>query len=422
MPTCDFENNTAVSFFLFQIDTEKLADVEIGGVPEDQIVFDGDHNYTHRRVLELEPTNHSSAECQTDKTECHDSASQTADDSDFLRVKVKQYEHYIAKLKAQLKEKEKSVMAFNHHMIKDDKLALFWTGLPNKGVFMALYGFFEPKAKNLKFSRTVGGGAPRYSHSASSKRKTGKENKISLIDELFATLVRLKVGLLVPDISQRLGISTGHFSKMFEKWIQFLRNELSQLTRFPSLQEMRQYLPEQFHQYPNTRVIIDCTEIFCQKPSSLKSQRQLWSNYKHHNTYKALVGISPDGTVVFVSNLYGGSCSDKFITKDCGILDHLEPGDSVMADRGFLIEDLLGEGVSLNLPPFRDSKDSQLSAKQVEETRRIAAVRIHVERAIQRIKVFHILDGVMPLSLHHNAEDIFKVCAYLTNFQTPIIA
>ena len=87
---------------------------------------------------------------------------------------------------------------------------------------------------------------------------------------------------------------------------------------------------------------------------------------------------------------------DKKITKDCGILKLLEPGDQVMADRGFDLEDDLPTGVTLNIPAFLDGKD-QLSAEDEIVTRRIASVRVHAERAIARIKSFRILKQVFPL-------------------------
>ena len=73
------------------------------------------------------------------------------------------------------------------------------------------------------------------------------------------------------------------------------------------------------------------------------------------------------------------------------MLDLLEEGDSVMADRGFDIEeDLLLLGVKLNIPPFLRGK-SQLSEEELVQTRRIASLRIHAERAMERIKNFHII-------------------------------
>ena len=96
------------------------------------------------------------------------------------------------------------------------------------------------------------------------------------------------------------------------------------------------------------------------------------------------------------------------------MLDLLEEGDSVMADRGFDIAML--RGVSLNIPPFLRGK-SQLSEKELIVTRRIASLRIHVERAMKRIKNFHIVDKNIPVTLTDIADRILFVCCVPTNFQ-----
>ena len=86
-----------------------------------------------------------------------------------------------------------------------------------------------------------------------------------------------------------------------------------------------------------------------------------------------------------------------------------------MADRGFDIQNILPPGVTLNIPPFKGTRD-QLTAQETEATACIASVRIHVERAIGRVRNYHILDGVLPLSLYSIANEIFTVCCLLTNF------
>ena len=68
-------------------------------------------------------------------------------------------------------------------------------------------------------------------------------------------------------------------------------------------------------------------------------------------------------------------------------MDLLEPGDNVMVDRGFDISNLVLDGISVNMPPFLAGRE-QMTA--TEETMSIAAVRISVERAIGRIKTYHI--------------------------------
>jgi len=62
----------------------------------------------------------------------------------------------------------------------------------------------------------------------------------------------------------------------------------------------------------------------------------------------------------------------------------------------------------------------QFTPDQVVQTETIAKARIHIERAIQRIKCYSILD-VIPFSMLKQAESIFQVVAALTNLQPPLI-
>ena len=172
--------------------------------------------------------------------------------------------------------------------------------------------------------------------------------------------------------------------------------------------------------YPTTRVIIDATELYIQQSSLPELQQLTFSSYKNHNTYNGLIGISPSGAVTFVSKLYPGSISDKELARQSGLLDLLECGDSVMADRDF---DILGDfapiGVKLNIPPFLRGK-CQLDSSELVETRKIASLRIHVERCMERIKNYHIFYGVMPLLMMDVSDQIFFVCATLTNVHPPL--
>ena len=87
-----------------------------------------------------------------------------------------------------------------------------------------------------------------------------------------------------------------------------------------------------------------------------------------------------------------------------------------MADKGFTIEDILPLGVSFNIPPFLGMSD-QMSAEDVIATQEIARLRIHVhvERVINKVKNFLILEGVIPLSLFGVVNQIWCVCAMLCN-------
>ena len=199
-----------------------------------------------------------------------------------------------------------------------------------------------------------------------------------------------------------------------------MEKELQNLNIFPTKEITAQTLPLSFRQFTNIRCIIDCTELFIERASSLTVQGQTFSNYKHHNTVKFLVAITPTGGICFVSKAWGGRTSDRLITEKCGFLDYIEEGDLVMADRGFTIGDLLAKKKAyFNIPPFLRKK--QFSVAEIEETKSIATVRIHVERAIGRVKLFHILDANVPLSLSRNIESIFRLCCFLTNFDKPLV-
>ena len=92
-----------------------------------------------------------------------------------------------------------------------------------------------------------------------------------------------------------------------------------------------------------------------------------------------------------------------------------------MADKGFDINyDVLLRGANLNIPPF--VKDcQQLSKKDVILTRQIASLRIHIERAIGRIKQYHILSSVVPLTLVNSSDSIWGICCALSLFHPPLV-
>ena len=82
-----------------------------------------------------------------------------------------------------------------------------------------------------------------------------------------------------------------------------------------------------------------------------------------------------------------------------GLLKHLKYGDLVFTDRGFDIsDDLTMVGASLAIPPFTKGKP-QLSQQEVEFSQRLSSVRIHVERAIGRMKNYKILKTTLPIKL-----------------------
>ena len=91
-----------------------------------------------------------------------------------------------------------------------------------------------------------------------------------------------------------------------------------------------------------------------------------------------------------------------------------------MVDRGFDISDIVPNGIIVNMPPLLAGRD-HMTGVETQETMSIASLHIHVERAIGRIKNYHILDGTLPNTLSSYASQIVKVCTLLTDFLPPLL-
>lgn len=129
------------------------------------------------------------------------------------------------------------------------------------------------------------------------------------------TLVRLRTGLLITDIACRFDISTATVSDIVTTWTQFLYLRFKRLESqmFPSRHALKEHLPKCFknRMFRNIRSIIDCTEFHVETPRDFGRQGNLYSSYKSHTTYKALIGIAPNGAISYVSDLFEGAISDK---------------------------------------------------------------------------------------------------------------
>ena len=259
---------------------------------------------------------------------------------------------------------------------EDDKLTAFYTGLPSFGIFMSLLNFVTKKTPEN----------PSY--------------KLTHLQSFLLTLMKLRLNLSNYDLGFRFCVHETTVSRILSRWLQLMDIRLSPLIRWPEREELQKTMPWCFRSHYDLRVtsIIDCFELFIEKPTALMARSATWSTYKHHNTVKYLISITPQGTVSFLSKGYGGRVSDKHITEDCGYLYKLQQGDVVLADRGFNVQKSVAfRGATLNIPAFTKGK-SQLPAADVEETCKLANVRIHVERVIGAVRQrFQILNATTPL-------------------------
>uniref|UniRef100_A0A2C9K5B8 DDE Tnp4 domain-containing protein n=1 Tax=Biomphalaria glabrata TaxID=6526 RepID=A0A2C9K5B8_BIOGL len=212
-------------------------------------------------------------------------------------------------------------------------------------------------------------------------------------------------------------ISITSVFSIFNKLVSLLYDKAKSVNIWPSREQIKAFMPPVFQKtFPTCRVIIDTTEFYIHKPINPTSQQASFSTYKNHNTLKSLIGIAPNGAISFISDLWMGSISDKEITLRSGILELLEEGDTVLADRGFTVLEPEFQKRKLSLfTPFFLKNKIQFPIDERSENKKVSSHRCHVERAIGRIKNYKILDKTIPCSLK-NIEEIYFVCVFLCNF------
>jgi hypothetical protein len=250
-----------------------------------------------------------------------------------------------------------------------------------------------------------------------------QQSALTKEEQLVLFFIKLKLNERYTVMSVYFDISEKTVSKVFHSVLEAMYELASKKVWWHSRDEVKAVMPESFKlHYPDTRVIIDASEIKIETPKTIEARNLCYSQYKKNYTAKFLIGIAPCGMVTYISKAYGGRVTDNHLTGDCGFLDLLESGDMVMADKGFpLIEEqiVLGKKGFLVMPPFNRA-GRQFSSEQNRTCYLIASVRIHVERAIQRMKTFKILQ-FLDHTLYNELDKVLVIISHCINHFGPLI-
>lgn len=302
-----------------------------------------------------------------------------------------------------------------------DKQVKFFTGFPSFKILVATFNILKPTAEKMyswsQLQRLHGKGEAAIEQ----LRNYTKSCKLSLFEQFYLFLHKLRLGTFNQELANSFGVSLTTVSRIFITWTNFLYFVLGSMPIWPSQSKIQKHMPKCFKKlYPKCRGIIDASEIKVQKPSSMVLNSEMYSSYKSHTTLKGNVVIAPSGEIIHISALFEGSISDKELVRQSGLLPLLEPGDQLMADKGFVIQDLLTPiHCEITVPSFLSSK-KQFSKKDLQHSKQIHNLRVHVERAIRRVKEFHYFDHVIPLSVAGSINQLWTVACLITNFQGPL--
>ncbi len=306
-------------------------------------------------------------------------------------------------------------------ILSNDESVNFYTGVPSKDTLMTIFKIIKERVTQINYWR----GPKSANERKLSARSVGRTKIIDHFDEYLLILVYIRQGLTARILSDLFRVSTSTVTRIIHTWINVLYLLMRNWLIWPSAQ-VRSTVPETYPaKYADTRVILDCTEFFQVNPQNCRAQPKTYSQYKHHNTVKTMIDITPRGLITSVSQPNGGNSSDRYIAEK-EILHKIEPGDAVMVDRGFNIADLLLQrGAKLHIPHFtrkgNDGKSKTLNQSEILKTREIAKLRIHVERAIGRMKNFKILTNQINFHLWPLFHQILVIVAVFCNLQPPLL-
>ncbi|KAE8747067.1 hypothetical protein FOCC_FOCC006205 [Frankliniella occidentalis] len=287
---------------------------------------------------------------------------------------------------------------------KNPNCVSYFTGLENFDKFMLVLHSLGPARYELKY---------RY-HTVES---------VSIEDQFLMTLMKLRRG--IPDIglAYHFFVSKKTVQDIVVTWINFMYHEWKELNIWPSKDLTHYYMPEGFRKvYPSTRVIIDGTEIPISSPKNPLHSQAAFSTYKNRATEKILVGATPSGLISYCSEAYAGSVSDRAIVERSDLTQKCDPGDSIMADRGFTVQDLFAPcNVAVNIPSFLKGQ-AQLPGLTLLKDRKLASKRVHIERVIGLVKTYKILKKELPPYYVPLGSQISFVCCMLCNFREGIVS
>ena len=129
--------------------------------------------------------------------------------------------------------------------------------------------------------------------------------------------------------------------------------------------------------------------------------------------------FSNGGGILF-SDIFPGSISASKINEECGAVYLVEQEHEIMSDRRFSIQELCASrGITLNKP--KQKENDQFMEVDVASNFDIAATRIHVERFIERVRDWGILNPVWPINRMDILSSTWQTLTHIINLTNPAI-
>lgn len=328
---------------------------------------------------------------------------------DLALIRLEEYKEQIKELEEQCRIEEeralKNIFCLQRFAGSDDGIQ-FYTRFASYKHFMAFWKLVEPATDKMILP--------------SSRKKVRVKvlaipGKLPLqtlqpIDEFFLFMVHLALGLEPLDLATLFHIKQFTANEIINTWANFLYLFLGSVGIWMSKDYAKAHLPEEFNKFPDTQVVISCIDVRCQTSSILLEENEMFTDFKPFCILKAMVGMTPNGVVTFVSKLYPKSISNRQLFIQSGIIPLLTSDMAIMVDKSFRVRDLVQ--CKVHHPVFL-SKLQHVTVGRVKPSR----LRLHVEKTMQRLGAHELFNKVIPLSVAGTINQLFSVACQLVNYQ-----
>lgn len=250
---------------------------------------------------------------------------------------------------------------------------------------------------------------------------------IKPIQELFLTLMKLRLDFSEKFLGHLYGIRQSTVSCVFHRWIHAMSIKLYPLILWPGRKQLQRTLKL------NCVCIVDCFELFVEMPNSLAMPSQMWNSNKQHNLVKFAISITPQGSISFLSKAWAGCVPNRDLLERCGLHHKLLPEDLLLAycpctteedDAGFFCMEIVSTPCTLG--------EKQLLQKEVEGFQEVLPMKTHAQRVIGLLRErYSILGAILPLSVvkvgpngeveESLVDKIMKTCCALSNLCESIV-
>ena len=222
-------------------------------------------------------------------------------------------------------------------LLRSSDMVNFYTGTENIDAFNTIFEMMNPIVRK-RWSGYKKSSEKITRNFKSMPKRFGPARKLCAKDEMLLCLMKLRLGLTLQDLENRFKVSLYTASPVFTSWVKGLSSVLRTPAFIPDKESLVNTKPQRSKNITqDIHSIIDASEICIEAPKNPDDQKKTWSEYKH-NTLKVVISVTPNSFINFISKAYKSAVSDKKLTLKSQYLEKLQMYSTVMADKGFNIE------------------------------------------------------------------------------------